>query len=64
MAVRLAGRSSSREMAIEIGGVFACSVLLVLNDLRLAFVLASILTLFPLLLIRKKGIYGDGHKKA
>ena len=52
-----------REMAIEMGAIFVCLALLFLNNLRLSFVLAAILTLLPLLLVRKEGIYGDGHKK-
>lgn len=53
-----------REMAIEMGAIFVCLMLLILQDLRLSFVLAAILTSLPLLLVRKRGIYGDGHEKA
>lgn len=53
-----------REMAIEMGAIFVCLMLLVLQNLRLSFVLAAILTLFPLFLLKKGGLYGNGHKKA
>jgi MFS family permease len=52
-----------REMAIISGAIFVSLVLMFLNNLQSAFVSASILTLFPLLLIRKRGIYGNGHQK-
>ena len=52
-----------REMAIEMGAIFVCLMFLLLRNLRLSFALAAILTLFPLLLVKRKGIYGDGHKK-
>lgn len=48
-----------REIAIEMGAIFVCLTLLLLNNLRLSFVLAAFLTLFPLLLLRKGGLYGD-----
>ena len=53
-----------REMAMGIGAIFACLLLLVVNSLRFSFILAAVLTLFPLLLLKKGGIYGDGHQKA
>ncbi len=53
-----------REMAIEAGAIFVCLALLVLRNLRFSFILGSILTLFPLLLIRRRGIYGNGQQKA
>lgn len=51
-----------RETAAAVGGIFACLLLILINDLRLAFIFGGILTLFPLLLVKKHGLYGDGHK--
>ena len=52
-----------REIAIEMGAIFVCFMLLILGNLRLSFLLAAVLTLFPLSLLKKGGLYGDGHKK-
>lgn len=52
-----------REMAIELGAIFVCLVMLVLQNLRISFVLAAVLTLLPLLLLRKSGLYGERLKK-
>lgn len=52
-----------REMAAELGAMFACLMLLLISNLRLSFVLGAILTLFPLLVIKKGGVYGDSQEK-
>jgi len=51
-----------RETAVVLGAIFACFLLILINNLRLSFILGAILTLFPLFLIKKHGLYGDGHK--
>lgn len=49
-----------RETAVELGAIFVCLVLLLIKDLRFSFVLGAWMALLPLLLIKKKGMYGDG----
>ena len=49
-----------RETAVELGAIFVCLVLLLIEDLHFSFVLGAWMVLLPLLLIKKKGMYGDG----
>lgn len=48
-----------RETAMGLGAIWTCLMLWLISDLRLSFVLGAFLTLLPLLIIRKKGIYGE-----
>jgi len=51
-----------RETATQMGGVFVSLLLLFLNNFSFSFIAAAILALLPLLIVKKRGVYGDGKR--
>lgn len=52
-----------RGTAAILGSFFSTFCLLIVRSLSFSFVLAAGLTLFPLLIVKKRGVYGDGVKR-